>query len=94
MGITIFTKPHCPQCDATKRQFNKLGVSFKTVDLTENPITLEQLRRAGYKQAPVVIAPDLSWSGYRPDCIAQLANRINASNANNTTHYDDDGVWA
>ena len=51
MTVTVFTKPHCPQCDATKRQFTKLGVPFETVDLTQNPSTLEQLQAAGFQQA-------------------------------------------
>ena len=48
MTVTVFTKPHCPQCDATKRQLTKLGVPFETVDLTQNPSTLEQLQAAGF----------------------------------------------
>ena len=36
MTVTVFTKPHCPQCDATKRQLTKLGVPFETVDLTQD----------------------------------------------------------
>ena len=55
MTVTVFTKPHCPQCDATKRQLTKLGVPFETVDLTQNPSTLEQLQAAGFQQAPVVM---------------------------------------
>lgn len=93
MTITIFTKPHCPQCDATKRQFTKLGVTFETVDLSASPSTLEQLRQAGFRQAPVVIAPNQSWSGYRPDLIAQLANQLhnNTTEASETTNNDE--VW-
>ena len=79
MTITVFTKPHCPQCDATKRQFTKLGVNFETVDLSKSPEALDQLRNAGYRQAPVVIAPDTSWSGYRPDLIAQIADKLGTS---------------
>ncbi|MBW3079055.1 glutaredoxin family protein [Bifidobacterium simiiventris] len=78
MTVTVFTKPRCPQCDATKRQLTKLGIPFETVDLSENPSTLEQLQRAGFKQAPVVIAPDHSWTGYRPDLIRTLAKSIAA----------------
>lgn len=73
MTVTVFTKPYCPQCDATKRQLTKLGVDFETVDLSENPSTLEQLQAAGFQQAPVVITPDSSWTGYRPDLIRALA---------------------
>lgn len=57
MTVTVFTKPHCPQCDATKRQLTKLGVPFETVDLTQNPSTLEQLQAAGFQQ--------LRWSSRR-----------------------------
>lgn len=73
MTVTVFTKPRCPQCEATKRQFTKLGVPFETVDLTENPSTMEQLLEAGFRQAPVVITPDNSWTGYRPDLIREIA---------------------
>lgn len=57
MTVTVFTKPHCPQCDATKRQLTKLGVPFETVDLTQNPSTLEQLQAAGSSR--------LRWSSRR-----------------------------
>ncbi|KAB5605486.1 glutaredoxin family protein [Bifidobacterium jacchi] len=79
MTVTVFTKPHCPQCNATKRQLDKLGVPYETVDLADNPSTLEQLQQAGFKQAPVVITPDNSWSGYRPDLIRALAATAQAA---------------
>ena len=75
MTVTVFTKPHCPQCDATKRQLTKLGVPFETVDLTQNPSTLEQLQAAGFQQAPVV-----SWTGSRPDLIREVAQQVAADN--------------
>ena len=33
---------------------------------------------AGFKQIPVVISPNSSWSGHRPDLIRQLAQSIAA----------------
>ena len=57
MTVTVFTKPYCPQCDATKRQLTKQGVIFETVNLEQNPETLAQLQQAGFQQAPVVITP-------------------------------------
>ncbi len=72
MTVTVFTKYRCPQCEATKRQLTKQGVDFEVVDLADNPSTLEQLQQAGFRQAPVVITPDASWSGYRPDLIKEL----------------------
>ncbi|WEV53047.1 glutaredoxin-like protein NrdH [Bifidobacterium sp. ESL0798] len=73
MTVTVFSKPRCPQCEATKRQLTRANIAFETVNLAENPSTLEQLTQAGFRQAPVVITPDASWSGYRPDLIKQLA---------------------
>ena len=87
MTVTVFTKPHCPQCDATKRQLTKLGVPFETVDLTQNPSTLEQLQAAGFQQAPVVITPDNSWTGYRPDLIREVAQQV-AEVAHRHAHTD------
>lgn len=52
MTVTVFTKPYCPQCDATKRQLTKQGVIFETVNLEQNPETLAQLQQAGFQQAP------------------------------------------
>lgn len=75
MTVTVFTKPYCPQCEATQRQLTKLGVPFEAIDLTENPFTLEQLQAAGFRQAPVVVTPDNSWTGYRPDLIREVAVR-------------------
>ncbi|MDF7663213.1 glutaredoxin-like protein NrdH [Bifidobacterium sp. ESL0763] len=81
MTVTVFTKPRCPQCEATKRQLKRQGIAFDVVDLTENPSTLEQITDAGFRQAPVVITPDASWSGYRPDLIKQLAANPAAATA-------------
>ena len=79
MTVTVFTKPQCQQCEATKRRMNERGITFETVDLSENPETLAQLVHAGYRQAPVVITPDASWSGYRPDLIDELAEALTLS---------------
>ncbi|MGN0109423.1 MAG: glutaredoxin domain-containing protein [Bifidobacterium sp.] len=81
MTITVFTKPQCQQCEATKRRLHDRGITFETVDLSENPATLTQLVQAGYRQAPVVITPDAAWSGYRPDLIDQLAGALATAGA-------------
>ncbi len=44
----------------------------------QNPSTFEQIKDAGFKQIPVVISPNSSWSGHRPDLIRQLAQSIAA----------------
>lgn len=70
---TVYTKPQCVQCDMTKRMLDKLGVEYHTIDMTENPATLEMLAGMGFRSAPVVITDEESWAGFQPDKIAELA---------------------
>lgn len=69
----MYSKPLCVQCDATKRALNKAGVSYDVVDITEDADALAKVKSLGYVQAPVVIAGEDHWSGFRPDKIKALA---------------------
>lgn len=73
MSITVYTKPGCVQCDATKRTLNKSGITYNLVDLTEDELAREHVEALGYAQAPVVVTSDDHWSGYRPDKLKELA---------------------
>lgn len=73
MNITVYTKPLCGQCTATKRALDSAGITYKTVDLTEDPAALAEVKRRGFAQAPVVVTDDDAWSGFRPDRIKTLA---------------------
>ncbi len=73
MSITVFTKPSCVQCNATKRALNKAGLAFEEVDLTLDAEALDAVKSLGYQQAPVVFAGGDHWSGFRPDKIKVLA---------------------
>lgn len=83
MTVTVFTNPNNPQCEATEQELSKLGVRYVAVDLTQNPSTFEQIKNAGFKQIPVVISPNSSWSGHRPTSSANWpkASRRNAKPA-------------
>lgn len=72
MTITLYTKPACVQCDATKRALDKAGLTYVTVDLTQDAAALELVQQWGYRSAPVVSAGDDHWSGFRPDKIKAL----------------------
>ena len=67
--ITVYTKPSCVQCDATKRHLKKLDLEFETVDITENQEAYDKIVAMGFQAAPVVITDTDSWSGYKPDKI-------------------------
>ena len=65
MSITVYTKPSCVQCNATKRALKKNGLEFSEVDLTEDEEALATVKALGYRQAPVVFANGDHWAGYR-----------------------------
>lgn len=72
--VTVYSKPLCVQCDATKRALAKAGIAYNVVDVTDDPEALAKIKALGYVQAPVVITADDHWSGFRPDLIKTLAH--------------------
>lgn len=73
MAVTVYTKPNCVQCDATKRTMDKLGIKYSTVDITEDKAAYDMIISKGFQAAPVVITEDDAWSGFNPDKIGGLA---------------------
>ncbi|MBT9383623.1 glutaredoxin-like protein NrdH [Pseudooceanicola sp. CBS1P-1] len=73
MSITVYSKPACVQCTATTRALDAKGLSYEVVDLTQDAEAMARVTELGYRQAPVVIAGEDHWSGFRPDMIGRLA---------------------
>lgn len=76
MAITVYTKPSCVQCTATYRALDSKGIEYNVLDLSQDETALETVKGLGYLQAPVVVTEDEHWSGFRPDKISELANRL------------------
>ena len=72
--ITVYTKPACVQCDATKRMMDKLKIKYSVVDITEDQEAFDMIISKGFKSAPVVITENDAWSGFNPDKIGELAS--------------------
>jgi glutaredoxin-like protein NrdH len=79
MSITVYTKPACVQCNATYKALDKQGIEYNVVDITEAPEARDYVMALGYLQAPVVVAGDEHWSGFRPDRIKALAGAFGAT---------------
>ncbi|ATI40919.1 NrdH-redoxin [Pacificitalea manganoxidans] len=73
MTITVYSKPACVQCTATTRALSARGLDFEVIDLTEDDAAMTRVQELGYRQAPVVMAGDDHWAGFRPDKIGALA---------------------
>lgn len=63
MSIIIYSKPDCVQCNATYRAFDKQGIDYQVIDLTQDQQALNHVKSLGYQQVPVIIAGDDHWSG-------------------------------
>ena len=70
--VTLYTKPSCVQCNATKRALAKAGLQWEEIDLTVDADALEMVKELGYQSVPVVITDSDNWSGFRPDKIKTL----------------------
>lgn len=73
MSIIIYTRNDCVQCHATKRAMESRGVAFEMVNIDQQPEAADTLRAQGFRQLPVVVAGETSWSGFRPGMINRIA---------------------
>ena len=73
--ITVYSKPVCVQCTATYRALDKAGLDYQVVDLTEDEEAMIKVMAMGYQQAPVVVAGEVNWAGFRPDLIRAMGAR-------------------
>lgn len=79
MTITVYTKPACVQCNATYKALDKQGLTYEVIDITEDAQARDFVMELGYLQAPVVVAGNDHWSGFRPDRIKSLAKEASLS---------------
>ena len=73
--VTVYEKDHCMQCVQTKRMLDARGIDYDVDDITD-PMNLAAAKELGHTSAPVVVVGSESWSGFRPDKISTLAERM------------------
>jgi glutaredoxin-like protein NrdH len=82
MAVTVYTKSACVQCNATYKALEKQGIEFEKVDITLDTEARDYAMSLGYLQAPVVVAGNEHWSGFRPDRIKALSKEaVSAADA-------------
>lgn len=72
MTVTVYSKPGCVQCTATTRALDAKAIPYSVIDLSVDDEAMTFIASLGYRQAPVVVAEDQHWSGFRPDKIDRL----------------------
>ncbi|MFC9768635.1 glutaredoxin domain-containing protein [Rhodococcus jostii] len=82
MNVTVYSKPNCMGCTATKRLLTRLEIPHTIVDITDDGAAYEYVRSLGYTSAPVVVAelPDgmQHWAEFREERIRHLRRELDA----------------
>lgn len=73
MSVTVYTLPSCVQCESTKKMLDRRSIAYNVVDMSQDEAALEMIKNLGYQAAPVVIAGEDHWSGFRPDRLNAIA---------------------
>ena len=80
MKITVYSRPNCGPCSATKHALQSRGVPFETVNVMDDAASLDAIKGLGYLTVPVVLVQDGDaaehWGGFQLDRIADLAGRL------------------
>lgn len=77
--ITVYAKPSCGPCTMTIRRLDAVGLTYNTVDISQDDQARAYVMALGYLQAPVVVAGDVHWSGFRPERIRDLMEGADAA---------------
>lgn len=70
--VTLYSKPGCPQCMASKRDLDKLEIAHTYIDVSKDFDAYTYLKSRDILSMPFVETDDEAWTGYRPDKIKGL----------------------
>lgn len=65
----IYSRTNCVQCKFTKKEFDKLGLSYEEINVDEDERAFNKLKGMGYSSVPVIMTDEKVWTGFRPDLI-------------------------
>lgn len=61
------------QCNYTKKYLDEKGVSYKTINVEEDPAAYDYIVSRGFKSMPVIMVEGHKpFNGFRPDLLAKL----------------------
>ncbi|TVV62615.1 glutaredoxin-like protein NrdH, partial [Streptococcus pneumoniae] len=61
--VTVYSKNNCVQCKMTKRFLDSNNVSYREINLDEQPEYVDQVNELGFSAAPVIQTPTEVFSG-------------------------------
>lgn len=72
MSVKVYSKPGCPQCLATEKLMNKMGIDFEKVDISVDEQAQEMIISNYGPSVPVIVTENDSWVGFRPERIESI----------------------
>jgi glutaredoxin-like protein NrdH len=80
MNVTVYSKPGCQGCVATKRALDRHEIPYTEIDITQDHHAAQRLREMNSLELPrvEVTSGDYrnSWTGFRPSKIEELRDRL------------------
>lgn len=70
--VTVYTLPNCQSCNFTKKKLDKLGIPYEMKAFGDSPEAQEIAKKHGINAAPLVVAGEQVWGGYRVNLIEAL----------------------
>ena len=72
MTVIVYSNPNCTACEQTKRFLTIKGIEFQAKMIQDSPEVFSLIEEKGYASAPVVVAGEDSWAGFRLDKLNSL----------------------
>ncbi|MBF0775306.1 NrdH-redoxin [Streptococcus azizii] len=72
--ITVYSKNDCVQCKMTKRFLDQHQISFREINLDEQPEFIDHVKSLGFSAAPVIETETESFSGFQPGKLKHLVS--------------------
>jgi glutaredoxin-like protein NrdH len=70
--VTVYSNPSCQACEQTKRFLTLKEIPFESKMIQDSPEVFSLIEEKGYASAPVVVAGEDSWAGFRLDKLNEL----------------------
>ncbi|WP_107724549.1 glutaredoxin family protein [Desmospora activa] len=75
MKVTVYSKPHCLECNLVKRFLNDHQVEYEVKDCGSNPAYLEEVKAMGFLGVPVTVINGEPIQGLQPEKLLQHLRR-------------------
>jgi glutaredoxin-like protein NrdH len=72
MTVIVYSNQNCQACEQTKRFLTVKGIEFEAKMIQDSPEVFALIEEKGYASAPVVVAGEDNWAGFRLDKLNSL----------------------